>query len=381
MIEQLLLFDYLPEPQENEQLLLFKDLHEPQQVKPAKESFKEKLYRFLAGDDIFISYARADAMNYAPALAARLKDYICFLDQIKADAGEEISAVIMEKIRRSTAFVLIGTEAATRSKAVQKEIEEFRKTGRPIIPITFGDSLQQAKWFDGYIKGMSLATETQEARESGTPSDTIIRRIENSFKYTRRSRVLRYALWGTIAFVLLSIGMTAGWSFFQVSKAQAQERQALETAQTAKEQEAAAKTNEQSAIYRTAEAATSLVRSQSDAAVAKVTALIAKQEAETATERAVQASTQAALAEASARKQQEIASAIEQSNHAEELRDGQLVPSVMLSGGALRRLTALEVFPTAASQTLRMGLRLLPVPIARVPDRNDSNMHINSTLR
>jgi hypothetical protein len=75
----------------NKQPLLIQDAYDFAPPPPKLcETPWEKLYRFFFGDDIFISYSRADAIRYVPGLAARLtaKRHICFFDQLAADPSE-----------------------------------------------------------------------------------------------------------------------------------------------------------------------------------------------------------------------------------------------------------------------------------------------------
>jgi hypothetical protein len=118
----------------NKQPLLIRDAYEfgPPLPKP-RETPWEKLYRFFFGDDVFISYARADAIRYVPSLAARLaaKKHICFFDQLTADPSEDLPERLKKKILRSTVFILVGTKGAVASSFVRKEVELFRRTRRP----------------------------------------------------------------------------------------------------------------------------------------------------------------------------------------------------------------------------------------------------------
>jgi hypothetical protein len=201
---------------------------------------KNRLSRFIFGDDIFISYARADAGDYAAALAARLarKNYICFLDQIKSYPDTKVSKEVLRRLRNSTVLVLVGTEKAAQSRNVAKELRVFFKTGRPVIPLNVNGALEQARWYQRLIRGMALInvaaeqagkaeeavptgaatnrgrrrviSETREALLYGEPSDEVIRRIENSFTYTRRSTVTR-ALFLTILLFSAAVAGGAWW--------------------------------------------------------------------------------------------------------------------------------------------------------------------------
>src|SRR5262245_25628033 len=105
--------------------------------------------RFFFGDDVFISYARADATTYALGLANALtaREISCFLDQWGTPPGDKLPQTLLTALRKSTMFVLVGTERAAASEPVRREVEEFIGCGRPIIPIAIGSALEQSPWF------------------------------------------------------------------------------------------------------------------------------------------------------------------------------------------------------------------------------------------
>jgi WD40 repeat protein len=200
---------------------------------PTRRGLLERLGSFLLGDDIFISYSRADALNYSLALANQLagRKFLSFVDQYGTSADEKLPPLLKLKVRRSTALVLVGTEGAAASDAVRQEIEEFRLTGRPIIPIDVDGSLARASWAH-LLRGLPVSVEgrsggpaphaappppagaapdfipeTEERRRLGSPAPEVIARIENSFKYTRRNQWLRRMLFAGVAVILLSAGV------------------------------------------------------------------------------------------------------------------------------------------------------------------------------
>ncbi|MBV8856743.1 MAG: TIR domain-containing protein [Acidobacteria bacterium] len=204
---------------------------------PARQGLLERLGSFLLGDDIFISYSRADALNYSLALANQLtgRRFLSFVDQYGTSADEKLPPLLRLKLRRSTALVLVGTKGAAASNAVRQEIEEFRQTGRPIIPIDVDGSLSHASWVH-LLRGLPVSVEgnngvvapqvevrpaaaaapdfipeTEERRRVGNPAPEVVARIESSFKYTRRNEWLRRMLFAGVAVILLSAGVVA-WS-------------------------------------------------------------------------------------------------------------------------------------------------------------------------
>jgi WD40 repeat protein len=190
----------------NQQPLLIKDAYDFGPPPPkTRETPWEKLYRFFFGDDIFISYSRADAIRYAPSLAARLaaKRHICFFDQLAAEPNEELPERLKKKILKSTVFVLVGTPGAVASSFVRKEIELFRRTGRPFIPVDVDGALvAQEHWRD--VIGIAKIREDGARVRNGDPSPEVVNLIKESFRYTRRSQWLRASLLAGLSVILIT---------------------------------------------------------------------------------------------------------------------------------------------------------------------------------
>lgn len=187
----------------------------------------ERTYKFLLGDDIFISYSRADGSTYATGLANRLveKKFSCRLDQWGTEAGKEVPQSLKKALKRSALLLLVGTEGAAQSKHVAMEIVEFKKTGRLVVPIAFDGTIlrngmtcqdgklvkaeqptapqansesdqairktaQEALWAE-QIEGLAIFCENSDALRNGTPSPEIINRIEKTFTFSRKDQRLR----------------------------------------------------------------------------------------------------------------------------------------------------------------------------------------------
>jgi WD40 repeat protein len=175
--------------------------------------------RFLWGDDIFISYSRADGINYAAAIANELakKEFSCRVDLWETTPGVEMPSALIRSLARSRMFVLIATERAAASAHVAAEVREFLRTGGSMIVISAGD-LSQAVWYP-LIAGLPLSQETTQALAAGTPSPDILSRIVNSFGYTKRNRRVRQAFWATAIAVLVITGV--GGAMVEVQRSQA----------------------------------------------------------------------------------------------------------------------------------------------------------------
>ncbi len=249
------------------------DSRRPPNYLPSVNSL-DRFLGFLFGDDIFISYSHRDAINYAPALATALanKKFVSYLDQYGGEVENELPARVIRHLKRSTALVLIGTPAAVQSEAVRREVEIFKLTGRPIIPIDVGNALTRSEWIE-IVRGIPVSNETVSSRAPANkqialtvdsdqiiseqvspdveavaaPSSMVVSRVVDSFKYTKRNdRQRRMFL---LAFILLiaSLGAVVISSFktwnatieaaraiHDRTEAQRQEKQANDDAEVAR---------------------------------------------------------------------------------------------------------------------------------------------------
>jgi WD40 repeat protein len=193
----------------------------------------ERIWRYLVGDDIFIAYSRADGATYAASLGSELANhgFTCRLDLWGTQPGSSRPVELQRALKRSNLLVLVGTVGAAGSRHVFDEVEEFRQTQRPIIPILFegvdpggaaNDATQQLGtcgagcvsplWAD-HIRGLPLSREKGAALTTGTVSADVTARIEKAFTFTRRDRRLRIATQFVLGLlvVLVTAGMAAGW--------------------------------------------------------------------------------------------------------------------------------------------------------------------------
>src|SRR5262249_35446211 len=96
----------------------------------ADMTIMDRIWRLFLVDDIFISYARADAAAYAAALANALteRNLSCRLDQWGARPGKAVPPEILRALRQSAMLVIVGTEGAVHSASVEREVREFLPT-------------------------------------------------------------------------------------------------------------------------------------------------------------------------------------------------------------------------------------------------------------
>jgi WD40 repeat protein len=171
---------------------------------PRTGSATDRFRRWLFGDDVFVSYGRSDASEYALALGLRLTErgIACYLDQWGSHPGRTVGRDVLRRVRLSTMMVVIGSEAAGRSERVREEIVECLRTGGTIVPVSFGPPRTDFIW-SASIHGIAPSVEPPEALAAATPSDRLIDRIANAEGFTKRNVRLRRIALGTAAGIFL----------------------------------------------------------------------------------------------------------------------------------------------------------------------------------
>lgn len=221
---------------------------------------RNSLRRAIFGYDIFISYSRKDSLDYAYAIAQSFmqKGYECYIDQLSSTSpGKELPPTIKSAVTRSTSFVLVGSESAKLSQPIENEISLFLQHNRnkPLIPITIDGSINnQARWF-GDVEGLALINENAANLKAGTPSGSVLDRVENALQFTKKSKKLRNIAIATLITILLLIGAAAFYTVVAAQQAAASSKKAV--AASLKEADAnrsrdAAVLKEQSAVKATA---------------------------------------------------------------------------------------------------------------------------------
>lgn len=197
-----------------------------------KPRLRERAWTYFFGDDVFISYARRDGSRYAQALARALveKGISFYLDQWSVTTpGAQLPPTLRTALGRSMMLVVVATEAAKRSQAVEDEIKLFLGTQRKVSPIAFDDdTLSDAIWFS-HVEGLPIKRESRSALGSNEPSIEIIDDIDQSTALNRRSRRLRRSFGLTLLATLLVAFVAAA----VVGGASKQARDATRAAQEA----------------------------------------------------------------------------------------------------------------------------------------------------
>jgi WD40 repeat protein len=172
-----------------------------------RRSVWERLVRLLLGDDIFISYSRADGAGYAARLASELtRDGLsCRFDQWGSSPGATVPADLLRALGRSGLFVLVATERAGISPQVETEIRDFLNTRRAIVPIDVDGTIRSARWWP-LIEGLAIS--------SPEPLPELLDRIRHTLTFTRRNaRLMRLAVAALVILAgLLVLSLFAGRS-------------------------------------------------------------------------------------------------------------------------------------------------------------------------
>jgi hypothetical protein len=113
-------------------------------------------------------------------------------------------------------LVVIGTQAAARSKSVHRELLTFRHRNWRIIPINFEGAVESAGWF-GLVEGLARETEHPAALLTGVPSANVLKRIELAYAYSKRNRRVRRTL-GVAAMAVAVFLMSSIFAFVESAR-------------------------------------------------------------------------------------------------------------------------------------------------------------------
>lgn len=290
----------------------------------------------LLRDDIFISYSRSDGSTYQAGLASKLIDdgYSCFADTFGTEPGRTVPDSLLQKAVGCRLLVLLGTKGAVNSEAVAAEVKAFEAANgaQNVVPISFdggepGADWSEAGWYENVV-GQARAREDSAALETGTPSERVLQRIKTQFGYGKSKERLtelqdeygrtkerlsdlqddyektmrafsknikraKYILSSLVA-VILGLGGFAFYQAAEVKKAQGAVNEAVNAAQTAREQ--AIQTRQQ------ADADIQAARTRAATEIAEAERQVSEAQGQVETAR-----TEAREATDEARRQQEIA--------------------------------------------------------------------------
>ena len=148
---------------------------------------------FVFGYDFFISYSWGDGGLYAEALARQLEAYSfeVFLDRKSYAAGDDWKKAGTWTLRRTGQLILVGSKGALISPAVLHEVQVFSGTGRRIIPIDFGGSLEWASAqapLARYLPLEMLRVREPPGALAHGPSDGSVETIRRTFSLVRQDK-------------------------------------------------------------------------------------------------------------------------------------------------------------------------------------------------
>lgn len=146
----------------------------------------------LFGYDWFISYARRDGSVYASQLCEQLTshDFRSFLDSSDFSPGEQLPLATRRAIRRSTVVILVASPAAVVSPHVIREVQNAKRLGKKIVPISIGGVLQREALDEvlrQYLENLLWIDEEDTALVEG-PSARVTGELLRTFTFVRRSR-------------------------------------------------------------------------------------------------------------------------------------------------------------------------------------------------
>lgn len=344
----------------------------------------ESPIRYIFGRDIFISYSRADAGNYAPSLVLALQSkkpkLSVYLDKWVAPPSGDLPNSLKRHLRWSSILVLICTENSVKSEFVKKEINSFSRLGRKVIPVDVNKSFLEFKkdkdiWKQ--IGGASTEDENNDAVNSGVPSDNVVERILKSIDFTEQDRRLQRAVWGTLAFITVIIASAALISLFTIRQANAtaaeaigKEQAALSNAAAAEEKAGKAETREKEAnkkvtqlVFKAIAAENKASEEERKAAEASARAQKADQLRETAEKATAKAEQLRDAAQKDAYKNREIAASnrlVNQSQLAFRQQPDNPAQSLVPALESVQRAVSVGHYSVEADMALRESLALMP---------------------
>jgi WD40 repeat protein len=349
--------------------------------------------KFLAAEDIFISYTRRDASTYVAGLAEELtkRGFSCFTDKLGTDPNADLPDMLKRKIKSCSMLVVICTEWSGTRQTIEEEIGEFLSTGRrtSIVPVDFDDAVYKARWYK-LIEGIAPEPEKHpHALDDGEPSPAVVSRIEKQFKYMRRNVRLRritYATAAVLGVLILASVVAAVYAGQQLKNAESASRQAADARRDAesargqaREEQAkaeAAGREAREAQARAEKAQDAAKQAEADAEQAKAEAAAQKRLADVAaadarekTRLAAEAARRAQIAQAEADRQQRIGESRSDASRAQTIlqrNPDELRRSVLIAIGALKKSRTVE-----ADGALRESVGLLPRLHRRVVYRDE----------
>jgi hypothetical protein len=171
----------------------------------------------LFGYDVFISYSRGRASEYARGIVKALgKRVVCFLDEEQTEEGVHLQPALVRALGRSGLLVVVAEAEVSDSKFVPQEISLFRDARRfgrmrrrQLLPVNVGN------WLEGAVpeayaqlREFTWVNESQEAFTRGVPSDGVVAAIRRC----RRRAGVRTLTWSVVVVALGLVAAALSWA-------------------------------------------------------------------------------------------------------------------------------------------------------------------------
>ncbi len=186
---------------------------------------------FLFGYDFFISYRWEDGRHYAVPLAGELKrrGFDCFLDSENYAKGDNWKTVGAIALRQTSRLILVGSPGVLKSEPVLREVRIFYRSGRRIIPIDFGgtlnpQSIAQHPLGEFLTADVLRINEDRQLLDQG-PSHGALEDIQRAFDNARQSVKRGRALKAVAITLALLLGATVVMWWQAVAARKEAERQ------------------------------------------------------------------------------------------------------------------------------------------------------------
>src|SRR5438445_505725 len=184
----------------------------------ALKNIMGRLVDVIFGYDFFVSYTWADGSKYAHSLCEKLKaqGFTVFLDQEEYARGDNWTLLGRRALKKTRQLALIVTPRVHGSGPVLKELTAFQSTGRRIIPIEIGDSLNREKYPKSPLLPLippELLKITQPLQQGAIPNEAppeVVRELRRGFKHVRQAQIRVRVLLGA-CLVLLGLLSIAVW--------------------------------------------------------------------------------------------------------------------------------------------------------------------------
>ncbi len=237
-----------------------------------------RLVDAIFGYDFFTSYTWADGSKYAHSLYEKLKaqGFTVFLDEEDYARGDNWTLLGRRALKKTRQLILVATPRVHQSVPVLKELTAFQSTGRRIIPIEIGDSLDLQKYPESPLLPLlpaELLKINQPLQDGAIPNEAppeVVRELRRGFQHVRQAQIRVRVLLGA-CLVLLGLFSIAVWQAIsadlQRKKAVQASREADRQKHEAVKQEGKAKDQTQVAIAATKK--TSEVASRGNVSLAR----------------------------------------------------------------------------------------------------------------